>query len=249
MTDTAQQTVPTAGQAGLALRVGLGLASLALLTVGVGFGAHWAGSVLAEGGHTDKLTPYRVVIGKDAITAPANAIRSERARRDGMAARLDLYLRWPDMEGYSLSDRDAFNGVGGRREILFLTFETRLMSRDMSGRFEPIYRLLVRQPGRPGPDGTIVYDFKDNSGYAAEELVVASRAGDTPFVARCLTGTAAADSLAPCERDVFVGTELSVTYRFPREILGDWRALDAAVLEKADTMLSDASQDARAPRS
>lgn len=249
MTDTTQQTVPTASQAGFGLRVGAGLAGLALLTVGVAFGAHWAGRMLAEGGHTDEVTPYRVVIGKDAVTAPANTIRSERARHDGMAARLDLYLRWPEMEGYSAQARDAFNGVGASRDILFLTFETRLMSRDMSGRFEPIYSLLVRQPGRPGPDGSILYGFKENSGYASEELVVAARPDDTPFVARCLIGSAAADSLAPCERDVFVGSELSLTYRFPRDLLKDWRALDTAVIEKADAMLSETRQDARAPRS
>ena len=45
------------------------------------------------------------------------------------------------------------------------------------------------------------------------------------------------ESLAPCERDVFVGKELSLTYRFPRELLGEWRALDRAVVAKANAML------------
>ena len=61
-------------------------------------------------------------------------------------------------------------------------------------------------------------------------LAVAERPGKDPFVARCLVGPSAEQSLAPCERDVLVGERLSLTYRFPKEFLADWQALDAAVL-------------------
>ena len=46
-------------------------------------------------------------------------------------------------------------------------------------------------------------------------LAVAERPGEDPFVARCLTGASAAESLAPCERDIQLGDDLSLTYRFP----------------------------------
>ncbi|MGO4843225.1 hypothetical protein AB4144_64220, partial [Rhizobiaceae sp. 2RAB30] len=56
-------------------------------------------------------------------------------------------------------------------------------------------------------------------------------------VARCLTGQSAEESLAPCERDIHVGGNLSLTYRFPRELLQGWRSLDAAVLATARSLI------------
>ena len=37
--------------------------------------------------------------------------------------------------------------------------------------------------------------------------------------------------------EVYVGDDLSLSYRFPRELLGDWAQLDAAIRAKAASML------------
>lgn len=215
------------------MRVFYGFAALALLSLAISMGGKWLGKSIAMAGHTDDVTVHEVVIGNDVIAAPANAIRFERARRDGVTERLDLYLHWPDMRGYSAEARDDFNHAGGARRILFLTFEQRMMSRDMSGRFEPIYKSLIDPAGTAAPGGVTLYRFKPNSGYLNEILAVAPSSGAAPFVARCLTGPSAEESLAPCERDVHIGGNLSLTYRFPRELLQGWRSLDAAVLATA----------------
>lgn len=215
------------------MRVFYGFAVLALLSLAISVGGKWFGRSISMAGHTDDVAVHEVVIGNDVIAAPANAIRFERARRDGVTERLDLYLHWPDMRGYSPEARDDFNHAGGARRILFLTFEQRIMSRDMSGRFEPIYKSLIEPAGTATPGGVTLYEFKQNSGYMNEVLAVAPSSGDAPFVARCLTGPSAEESLAPCERDVHVGGNLSLTYRFPRELLQGWRSLDAAVFATA----------------
>ncbi len=220
-------------------------AALALLSLAITLAGKWYGHDLAMGGHTDDTTLREVVIGNNVIAAPANTIRFQQARRDGVAARLDLYLRYPQMDGYNDAAKDDFNNAGGSRNIVFLGFEPQMMSRDMSGRFEPIYSALIVQPGAPGPGGTTLYDFSDKSGYLGEVLAVAERPGTAPFVARCLSGPKAGDSLAPCERDVLVGDGLSLTYRFPRQFLGDWRALDDAVMASALSMLRTAAAPAR----
>lgn len=235
-----QQGDILAGGSGGALlrRLAAGALLLVLVSAGLSAAGLWVGRSLSMAGHTDDRTPYEIVIGNDVIVAPANAIRFDRARRNGIAARLDLYLRWPDMTGYSEEARDDFNHAGGRRNILFLSFEERMISRDMSGRYEPIYRSLIEQPGREGPGGIQFHQFRPNTGYVSEELAVAQRPGDTPFVARCLTGPSAAESLAPCERDIQVGKNLSLSYRFPAELLGQWNVLDETVRAKAALMLT-----------
>ncbi|TPJ29094.1 hypothetical protein [Mesorhizobium sp. B2-8-3] len=211
-------------------------AALALLSVAISVGGKWLGRSIAMAGYTDDMTVRRIVMGNNLISVPANFIRFDQARRDGIASRLDLYLRYPEMDGYSTAARDDFNHATTRK-IIFLSFEPRMMSRDMSGRFAPIYSALVEKPGTPGPGGTTVYAFTEKSGYLNEVLAVAERPGKDPFVVRCLSGPSAEESLAPCERDIQVGDDLSLTYRFPRELLANWPALDAAIAAKVASIL------------
>ena len=218
-------------------RVFYAFGALALLSVAISVGGKWLGKSIAMAGHTDDTTIHEIVIGNNVISAPANAIRFERDRRDGVASRLDLYLHWPDMRGYSAALRNDFNNVGGVRRIIFLSLEERMMSRDMSGRFDPIYRALIVPKGKAGPSGIGLFDFNEKSGYMNEVLAVAARPGKEPFVARCLTGPSAEESLAPCERDIHVGNDLSLTYRFPFELLTDWQALDQAVEGQARKLI------------
>jgi hypothetical protein len=218
-------------------RVFYGFAALALLSVAISLGGKWFGHSIAMAGYTDDATLHQVVIGNNVIAVPANAIRFAQARRDGIASRLDLYLRYPQIDGYCEAAREDFIHKGTGNCIIFLSFEQQMMSRDMSGRFAPIYSALITQPGIAGPGGTMMYGFNEKSGYLNEVLVVGKRPGKDPFVARCLSGPSAEQSLAPCERDIQVGDQLSLTYRFPREFLGDWQALDAAIATEATRVL------------
>jgi len=211
-------------------------AALALLSIAISVGGKWLGRSIAMAGYTDDATVRQIVMGNNLISVPANFIRFDQARRDGIASRLDLYLRYPEMDGYSTAARDDFNHATTRK-IIFLSFEPRMMSRDMSGRFAPIYSALIEKPGTPGPGGTTVYAFTEKSGYLNEVLAVAERPGKDPFVARCLSGPSAEESLAPCERDIQVGDDLSLSYRFPRELLANWPALDAAIAAKVAGIL------------
>jgi len=225
----------------LMFRVFYGFAALALLSLAILVGGHWLSHVISTGGYTEDMTPHEIVIGNNVLSVPSNAIRFASARRDGDASRLDLYLHWPDMKGYTAAARADFNDVSGKKDILFLTFQPRQMPLDMSGRFDPIYRLLVVEPATPGENGLEFYAFKPDTGYAGEKLAVAKRPGKPPFVARCLIGSSGAQSLAPCERDVAVGDRLTLLYRFPENLLGSWPQLDNAVMQKARDYLKTAN--------
>ncbi len=211
------------------------IAVLAVLAVLISLGGAWLGRFLALGGHTEDRTLREIVIGNNVLSVPSNTIRFAEARVDGVTERLDLYLRWPDLDGYTAATRDSFNNAQGDKRIIFLAFTEATMSRDMTGRLEPIYRQLVEQSGRELGYGLTAYAFTEASGYRDEELVVGP--GASPFVARCLTGQAAKDSLAPCERDIRLGEELSLTYRFPRDMLSQSSELDQAVRERAQSFL------------
>jgi hypothetical protein len=236
---TAAAPAPTAIGSTFLKRGLLAFAALALLSLAISAGGKQLGRMIALAGHTEDTALREIVIGDDIISAPANTIRFSEQRRDGVASRVDLYLRWPQLDGYSAVARDDFNHIGESSRIIFLSFERRMMSRDMSGRLEPIYAQLLVRPGRPGPAEVTLYDFDPESGYLDETLAVALRHdGGAPFVARCLAEESSAQSLAPCERDIQVGEALSLTYRFPRELLADWEKLDDAVRARAAAMLT-----------
>jgi hypothetical protein len=211
--------------------------AVALISVVISIAGRYAGRTIALAGHSDDTTIAEVVIGNNVIAAPKNMIRFEAARRSGVAGRLDLYMRWPQLDGYSDAARDVFNHAAGAPSIIFVALSPKMMSRDMSGRFDPIYSQLTDATGEILPGGLALRRFNQTSGYANEVLVTADRAGDTPYVARCLDGPAAEESLAACERDVLVGDELSLVYRFPRGMLGDWKAVDAAVVARIRSLL------------
>jgi len=227
------RAAPAGESSGFMMRVFYVCAALAVISVFISLGGKFLGRSIAAVGHTEDTTLHEIVIGNNVLTVPANMIRLEKARHGGVLHRLDLYAKWPQMTGYRDADRDEFNNRDNRRNILFITIEESMMSRDMSGRLEPIYRRLIELPGAPGPAaGLRAYGFTPESGYLNESLVVGERVGQAPFVARCLTGQPAAESLAGCERDVHVADQLSLTYRFPESMLDNWRALDAAVQAK-----------------
>jgi hypothetical protein len=215
-------------------------AALAVISVAISVAGRYAGRSIAMAGHTDDASIAEVVIGNNVIAAPRNMIRFEQARRNGVASRLDLYLRWPDMNGYTSAARNDFNHAGGTPNILFASLSESLMSRDMSGRFEPIYSLLTEPTGETVAGDLAVHRFTAKSGYVNEIMLTGVRPGKEPYAVRCLDGDAALQSLAPCERDVHIGEGLSLVYRFPRELLGDWKTLDAAVITKIQSLLKTA---------
>lgn len=211
---------------------------VALASLATAFGARWLVHAAAPMFHTESRQVREIVVGSSVLRVPENVIREPRMRRDGAQERLDLYFRWPQMEGYTPDARAAFNHTGGSRSIIYATIAPRRLAHDMSDRLEPIYRHLVAPEEREAADGLTIRPFREEAGFAGEVLVVGERPPERPFVARCLTGDTAAHSLAPCEREVHFGDDLSLVYRFPREILNEWLILDEKILAGAGEYLT-----------
>jgi hypothetical protein len=212
-----------------AQRIFIIFAALAGISLLISLGERVIGSRIALGGHSDRVTPHEIVLGNDVLAVPENMIRLPEQRRGGEAERLDLYLSWPRLAGYNAGEADAFNGLAGAPGLVFLSFEERVMSRDMAGRYEPIYKFLTDGAGTEGPMALTRYKLQAKAGYLNEVLYVGpeTETGNR-FVARCIEDSTE-HLIAPCERDIQVGANLSAIVRFPLTLLEDWRALDAAV--------------------
>lgn len=200
---------------------------LVALTVTLSLCGRRLGEHLARAGHTSSRESYDIFIGQDHLRLPANVIRFENQRATSVAERVDLYLTWPGLEGYSDETRSLFNDVNRPESLIFLQIAQSTMSRDMSGRFAPIYRHLLQEPSQGGTAGLTRYDAKADSSYAGEVFFTAEREGRPPYVLRCLLpDSAAASTSADCQRDLHIGKDLSVLYRFSSKLLPHWRAID-----------------------
>ena len=203
----------------------LALLSLSISLIGHRLGEHWS---LA--GHSDRTEPLDVAIGLDRLRIPTNTIRFEEQRRSGRSERLDMFLLWPQMTGYSKQDRRHFDDLAQAKSLIFLQLSQSTMSRDMSGRVDPIYSHLFAGILEGGPFGLTLHRFRSGTGYDREVLLTAPRAGQPDYAVRCLLpGPGDLPSNSDCQRDIHLGRDLTVLYRFSSERLSDWQQIDKAI--------------------
>lgn len=217
-------------------RTAIAIGVLAALTVGISIAGRWLGERMSLAGHTDSTEAIAIGIGEDRITLPANVIRFERQRRSGPAERVDLYATWPEMTGYSKDIRNRFSDISLSSGLLFMQLSQSTMSRDMSGRLEPIYRHLFEGEGQAYDYGLTLHKMRKETGYGDEVFFTAPRPGKPDYVVRCLLPRVAEESTTgDCQRDIHIGRDLSVLYRFSSAHLSEWQHIDdeiARFLEK-----------------
>jgi hypothetical protein len=215
---------------GFLVRATAVVALLAALTVGISIGGRWFGARVSLAGNTDSTAPVALTIGRDTLQLPENTLRFPSQRHGGTSERADLYLTWPQMQGYSKDSRQRFDDVAQSSDLIFLQITQSTMSRDMSGRMEPIYSHLVEGDPVPFANGMTLHRLRPDAGYADEVLLTAQRSDAPDYVVRCvLPSTPEMASSGDCQRDIKVGRDLSVLYRFSSRHLPDWDHIDAAI--------------------
>jgi hypothetical protein len=212
-------------------RIMLVLLALGLLSVAISLAGRHYGGQIRLGGNSISTELREIVISDAVFAVPENHIRHRDQRVSGVATRLELYALWPAMTGYTFADRAHFEQADGSgRHLIFMSIEPQQMSRDMSGRLDPIYRQLVESSAAISPfDGLVAYRFRADHAIFSNEVLYVSEGGSRPFVARCIEGDTAQTVAAACERDIHIDGGVSVKYRFPQELLADHVALEDAV--------------------
>ncbi|MGK9050995.1 hypothetical protein [Neorhizobium petrolearium] len=215
------------------------IAVLVVLTVAIGVGGQWFGQRIALAGHTDSTEELLIQIGQDKLSLPANTIRFRDQRQSGVAERVDLYLTWPELKGYSAEMRPRFDDIAQSSALIFLQLSQSTMSRDMSGRLEPIYSKLFEGGPQPVNFGLTLHRLRPDSGYGNEIVLTASRPDAPDYVVRCLLpGPGGKPTSGDCQRDIHIGQDLTVLYRFSSTLLKDWQHIDAAVRLFVETRLA-----------
>lgn len=200
----------------------------------------WAGAVAAlaavalvvwrdENGRASPETsvaPVAVVVGGRALEIPRNALRFDEQRTPGVKTRLDIALAWPELTGRSAATAARFDTPDLAPDIVYLTLTPRQEGADSATRLTQVYARFFVGEFWDGPGGLQGRRLSPKSGYAGEEVWLEPGAV-RPFVARCyplVTGEAP----SVCLHDVTLGA-LTVSWRFPKTLLGQWREIDAGL--------------------
>lgn len=159
-----------------------------------------------------------IVIAGETFRVPPAAIRMKVQRHPGPHERIDLVYTWP---GLTPPTADAHR-VAGVADRLFVTVTARDEVAEPAERLRTIYlRFAERQP-MVAPDGLALVAFRPDTPYEGEDIAFDQRSPEH-FVARCMRPAQQLNA-AFCLTERFVGGA-SVTVRFPRAWLSDWRAL------------------------
>ncbi|PDT03704.1 hypothetical protein CO666_14180 [Rhizobium chutanense] len=227
---------------GFLLRTMAVITVLAVLTVAISIGGRWFGRHISLAGNTDSTAEISVTIGRDSVKFPENAIRFPSQRHEGAAERVDLYLAWPEMQGYGKENHLRFDDVAQSSGLIFLQLTQSTMSRDMSGRLEPIYSHLLEGAAETFGNGLTLHRLRADAGYGDEVLLTAPVKGGPDYVVRCMLPSAPDKAASgDCQRDIKVGNDLSVLYRFSSSHLDDWEHIDAAIRTFVEARLMNRS--------
>ena len=142
---------------------------------------------------------------------------------------------------------NQFYGITDEAEVYRRGLERSLKRfADRSNSIEPIYTHLMDGAAAPYADGLMLHRLRADAGYSGEVLLTAARENAPDYAVRCvLPDSSEAATSGDCQRDIKVGKDLSVLYRFSSRHLNDWDHIDAAIRTFVEARLATRSATSR----
>jgi hypothetical protein len=208
------------------------------MAVAVAIGAVLVAILMPRQGSLDlvaKRTPVMLTVAGHSLVVPANMLRSPSARAGGRFDQVDLVLHWPDLDGYR--ERTAADFISGdaRAPIIYATIGAQLAPLDATARLDTVYARFFTGKALAGPAGLVGRALGAGSGFDGEVVYFVPSAAQ-PFVARC-PATETPEVPATCLRDINFAGDLTIAFRFDRNLLGQWQPLEAGMRRLAANVL------------
>jgi hypothetical protein len=167
-----------------------------------------------------------ITVGGTVFNIEPAAIRIPSERHAGSQSRVDVAYLWPSLMPPDPSLKVIDGQPVNPNERLFALIVVDDGALPVAERVRSIYpRYLARAPEADAPEGLVVHPFRGDTPYAGEDLVF-ERAAPDRFVARCSRHGIGNSGICLMEKRVGAA---DVTFRFPREWLGDWRSVAAGI--------------------
>jgi hypothetical protein len=162
-----------------------------------------------------------ITVGGVAFNLPPAAIRFKVQRRPGAQVRIDLSFVWPSLMPPDLSIKPLPTDTPDIADRIFVTIAASDSSLSPAERLKAIYPRYADAAPTVGTDGLSLQGFREGSPYQGEDLIL-EPASPERFLLRCTRQIASTPAMCLHERRI---GGADVTVRFPRALLGDWRAV------------------------
>jgi hypothetical protein len=199
--------------------------SLALAVLAVGYVAfvlwpRWPG---ADGLNAPALP---ITVAGELFNVPPAAIRVSAQRHAGPQERLDVAFVWPALSPPDPTAKPSLSDEPNALDRLFVTIAAADGTLPPVERINAIFRRYLADERFESQDGLTIMSFRDGTPYQGEDLYLDGAAPEK-FLTRC-TRPGAGGTPGMCLYEQRIGAA-SVTVRFPRELLADWRGLARAI--------------------
>lgn len=157
---------------------------------------------------------------------PANYLLYASARQGGDRNEIAMFALLPDMTGWSNWAADEFNSNTPDSRVVYLTVHKDKIGLDEADKFKRVYLdYVTERNGAPGLYELRQYAFRQDTGYRAEDLYVGHSESGT-VVLRCVRPSHDVPSPS-CLREMLLARGVSLSYRFKRSHLAEWREIAA----------------------
>jgi hypothetical protein len=185
-----------------------------------------------------------VIVGSVAFNIPPEAIRVPMQRRPGTQNRVDLAFQWPSLNppgvehtAAAKNDVTHQNAENGMMNRIFVTIATSSTVEPLQN-LQAIYAHYIGNTSFDEHDGLIIQPFLNDTPYQGEDLIYPQKERETMSM-RC-SRPGLADTPGICLLERHVG-DATVTFRFPRAWLSDWRLVETNIGKLLATLQAPAS--------
>ncbi|MEL7018682.1 MAG: hypothetical protein AAGL18_08120 [Pseudomonadota bacterium] len=182
----------------------------------------------------------------------ANYTVFPRERRGGSLGGMSLYALWPAMSGYSNAFKLEFIDNAADTRRINIEINQRRTAFTEVDRIETIYLpLTVDQRGTRTPYRLNRYTFRQErdtvptNGYADTDLFIGQDSDGNTMALFCHDDDLATIPSPECRREYELNGDLTVTYRFKRPYLAEWKEIDTRVRAFLDDLSTTQSRTSR----
>jgi len=177
---------------------------------------------------TDSPIRVSLSIGTAKFRIPANYLPMASTRRGGAKEEIDLAGVLPDLDGFSLGVVDDFTANAPDSPFVHLTLRSGPPPLPERDRLRRIYLPQVEDEyGLDESYGLRHYNFRADTGYHSQDLFFIA---DETEQASLICDKPDANTPSPnCIRNYTTGDGLTLSYRFKRAHLKQWREIDKNV--------------------
>ncbi|MEM9170143.1 MAG: hypothetical protein AAGC56_10865 [Pseudomonadota bacterium] len=187
----------------------------------------------------------RLTLGGVPFAIPTNHTVFPRDRRGGERDNVELYAIWPTMAGYSPTRRAVFVENAYDTPRIDIIMKRRSSPFNERQRIDNLYfNQTLDKLGEETPYQLRKYEFGEqrpnvpSNGYSATELFLGETDDGDVLALLCLRERDGVRSPPYCWREYELTPDITVTYRFKRPYLTEWRAIDARTREFVGELVS-----------